>query len=141
MKRHYLSILLLLPNLLLAIEPEDIAEDFFDNLSARSYSRAIDCFFTGNKRMTSEHVDTVKSQISNHLGSVGYFHDYELIHKETHTKYFHTYTYLIRYEKELVFAQLLFYKPKARWMGYNVFIHGNENEIRDFFYRKKLVRV
>ena len=135
-----LLLFLLIPLQLQSVEPEDMIEDFFDNLAARSYTRAIDYFFTGNKRMLPEHLNGIKTQVSSHLSANGAFYSYDKVGKEEHTKYFHSYTYLIRYEKELVFVQLYFYKPKDRWMGYNLLIHGDENKINDYFYRQKLVK-
>ena len=64
-------ILLFLPISLSAVEPEEVIEDFFDNLEAGSYSRAIDYFFTGNKRMTPSHLEGMKGNLDKHLGGGG----------------------------------------------------------------------
>ena len=63
---------------------------------------------------------------------------HDRIEKGSHTDYFRTYTYLVRYEKELVFVQLLFYKPKDRWVGYNLVVHGDEKQILEYLYRLKI---
>jgi hypothetical protein len=116
MKKLFL-LFVLFPILLQAVEPEEKIEDFFDNMEAGSYARAIDYFFAGNKRMTTEHLNGMKSQVGNHLGANGAFHSFELVGKEKLTSYFHIYTYLVRYERELVYVELYLYKPKDRWMG------------------------
>ncbi len=90
--------------------------------------------------MLPEHLEGIKKQVSTHLGANGAFLSYHQVGLEKYTEFFHTYTYLIRYEKELVFVQLYFYKPKDRWMGYNLLIHGDENKISEYFYRKELVK-
>jgi len=140
LKTLFLIPFALLPFYAYALEPDQIIEGFFDNLDAGSYSRAIDYFFTGNKRMQGEQLQAMKTQLSNHLGAIGSFHEYNLIKHDKHTQYFHTYTFLIRYEQELVFAQLHFYKPRNRWVGYNLLIHGDENKISEYFYLQKLAK-
>lgn len=123
---RYLSLLiLLLPGLLLAAEPnvpKARAEEFLGGIQRGDIAGAYDRLFQGSAipKDKPQTVTLAKQQTPSVIPLYGRILGYDLIHEEKFGPSLTRLVYLMRAEKHPVTWEFYFYKPKAEWFVANV---------------------
>lgn len=123
MKKAFLICLLLYSKSILAQnDPQKIIEEFFVKYKDKNSDIALDYLFSTNKWMDSskDQIENVKFKItSTVVKAMGEYYGSELITKMNVGDKILNYTYLLRYDRQPIRFNFLFYCPNGKWQLQN----------------------
>jgi len=97
-----------------------IIDNFF-NLYEEDAIKAIDYIYGTNDYfdINGDAVKKLKGQLKQFVDLVGNYKGNELLYKSDISKYYETYIYLVRYDRQPVRFTFSFYKPDKNWFLYS----------------------
>jgi len=102
--------------------PEEIVKTFFDLYTAKGSSNSIDYLFGTNKFMgqsKKEEIESLKIQLSNVVNIIGNYKGYEFIVQRGLGDNFIILSYLVKYERQPLRFNFIFYRPDKKWQVQN----------------------
>lgn len=99
-------------------DPQKMIDEFFKLYKEKSSEAALDYIFGTNKWMkdSKEQIENVKFKInSTVVKSMGEYFGCDLITKKTVGDKLSYYTYLLRYDRQPIRFNFLFYNPNGQW--------------------------
>jgi hypothetical protein len=134
MKKHiiYLIAILLTGSVCLA-QPttDDIVSEFFNILEERGSDQALDFLYGTNTWLppSSEAVVNLKNSMRDLPDIVGEALDPVLLTKTSLGEVFELQWYLMKYDRQPMHFEFLFYKPRDAWVTYSFSYNDNLDEI------------
>lgn len=99
-------------------EPQKIIDEFFKLYKEKSSDAALDYLFGTNKWMndSKDQIDNVKFKLnSTIIKSMGQYYGYDQITKKNIGNRIELHTFLLKYDKQPIRFNFLFYKPNDQW--------------------------
>lgn len=99
-------------------DPQKVIDEFFKLYKEKSSDAALDYLFGTNKWIgeSNEQIENVKFKInSTVVKAMGEYFGYDLITKKTVGDKLTYYTYLLRYDRQPIRFNFLFYSPNGLW--------------------------
>lgn len=98
-------------------EPQKMIDEFFKLYKDKSSDAALDYLFKTNKWMTDskDQIDNLKFKIGSSVKSMGDYFGNDVITKKTVGDRLVFYTYLLRYDRQPIRFNFLFYSPNGKW--------------------------
>jgi len=92
-------------------------DQFFSLYTTKTTNEAIDYIFATNKWMdeSKDQIEGVKLKLSSTLKLIGEYTGHNLIKKKTVGEYLTLYTFMVRYDRQPMRFNMLFYKPQDTW--------------------------
>lgn len=115
-------------------EPQRIIDEFFSLYKEKGSDTALDYLFGTNEwlKESKEQIENVKLQINtNVISQMGNYFGYDLISKKSIGTRVANYTYILRYDKQPIRVNLLFYNPDKQWRLQNFSFDDNIKEELD----------
>lgn len=115
--------------------PEEHVFQFFKTFKTEGYSAAIDHLYAANDWIdgSGEAVVNLKRKLAGITQDfVGHFNGYELITSRMVGKSLLLKSYMVRYDRQPIRFQFIFYKPKEEWVIHSFQYDGNlSNELEE----------
>jgi hypothetical protein len=116
-------------------DPQKIIEEFFKLYKEKSSDAALDYVFGTNKWMkdSKDQIENVKFKINNTVvKAMGGYFGHELITKKTIGDKVTYFTYLVKYDRQPLRFNFLFYSPNGQWQLQNFsFDDGIDEELKE----------
>jgi hypothetical protein len=116
-------------------DPQKMIDEFFKLYKEKNSDVALDYIFGTNKWMkdSKDQIENVKFKINNTvIKAMGEYFGYELIIKKTIGDKVTYYTYLVKYERQPIRFNFLFYSPNGQWQLQNFsFDDGIDEELKE----------
>jgi ABC-type transporter MlaC component len=105
-------------NALAQSDPQKMIDEFFKLYKEKSSDAALDYVFDTNKWMkdSKDQIENVKFKLnSTVVKAMGDYYGYDLITKKTVGDKLTYYTFLLRYDRQPIRFNFLFYSPNGQW--------------------------
>lgn len=111
-------------------DPQKMNDEFFTRYKTKGANEAIDYIFSTNKWMSEskDQIENVKFKLNGTIKSIGDYHGFNLIAKRTIGDHLSFYTFLVRYERQPLRFNFLFYKANDQWAIYTFSFDDNLDE-------------
>ena len=102
-------------------DPQKMINEFFTKYKNKGTNEAIDYIFSTNKWMTesTDQISNIKFKLNNTIKVLGTYYGNDLISKKTIGDHLTLYTFLVRYERQPLRFNFMFYKANDQWVIYN----------------------
>ncbi len=99
------------------LTPEQIVEVFFNQYDSEGIDSALEYIFSTNKWIAGnkEGLNNLKSPLKDLVSQVGEYRGKELIAKKSIGENYILWSYMIKYDRQPVRFQFIFYKPSDKW--------------------------
>lgn len=131
MKKLLIALLFCSINSFAQNDPQKMIDEFFKLYKEKSSDAALDYLFGTNKRMndSKDQIENIKFKInSTVVKPMGDYFGYDLITKKTVGDKLTYYTYLLRYDRQPIRFNFLFYNPNGQWRLQNFSFDDNIKE-------------
>ena len=109
-------------------------DEFFSRYKGKSPADAVDYIFSTNKWMSEskDQVGNVKFKLNGTLKVIGNYYGQNLIAKKTVGEHLAFYTFLVRYDRQPLRYNFLFYKANDQWAILNFsYDDGIDEELKE----------
>ena len=102
-------------------DPQKIIDEFFSRYKSKSPIDAVDYIFSTNKWMTEskDQIENIKFKLGSTLKLLGSYYGQNQITKKTLGEHLTLYTFLVRYDRQPLRFNFLFYKANDQWVILN----------------------
>lgn len=102
-------------------DPQKLIDEFFSRYKSKSPADAVDYIFSTNKWMTEakDQIENIKFKLNGTIKVVGNYYGQNLITKKTVGEHLALYTFLVRYDRQPLRFNFVFYKANDQWTLYN----------------------
>ncbi|GHM98874.1 hypothetical protein WSM22_03640 [Cytophagales bacterium WSM2-2] len=111
-------------------DPQKMIDEFFNRYKSKNPNDAIDYIFSTNKWMadTQDQIDNIKFKLNGTLKLLGEYKGFNPITKKTIGEHLSFHTFLVRYDRQPLRFNFLFYKASDQWAMYSFSYDDNLDE-------------
>lgn len=115
-------------------DPQKMIDEFFTRYKSKSPADAVEYIFSTNKWMndSKDQIESIKIKLNSTVKQVGDYYGYNLIAKKTVGEHLAFYTFLVRYDRQPLRYNFLFYKANDKWAILNFsYDDGIDEELKE----------